>query len=127
MSAITTFREFVPEESTWLYRAVMKDERGNIVPGGALTSLQLTLYLITSGGGTEIINGCDHTDILNTGRGTVDASGNLEVTFVPDDNPIIGDRATEEHRALIEFKYNGGAKTGRHQIRFKVANLEFVS
>jgi len=127
MSVDTYFKQSIPENSTWLYRAVIRDERGEPVPAETLTYLVVTLYRMTDAG-PVIINNCDHQNILNTGRGTVDTSGNLEITFVPNDNPIGGSATTEgeEHLALSEWKFDGGSKHGRHRIRFTVKNLDYV-
>ena len=110
----------VAEGATCLLYGTLKDERGALLPGSELTTLTLTLYEKST---KEILNSREDSNILQTGGGTVDNGGYLELELYAADNEIIKPRATSEvHVALIEYSYQG-TKTGKHEIEFTVANL----
>lgn len=118
----------VAEKSTLRIMATLVDETGAAIPSAALTALTLTLYNRDSTG-KEIINSVSDVDILNTGRGVVHASsGLLTVTLDPADNAIVDTAVDLEwHRALVEGSYAAGAKAFKHEVDFKVRNLDKVS
>lgn len=113
----------IPETSTWRYTAVLKDHTGAAIAAAQLATLTLTLYNVDT---LAIINSIDDMNILNANRGTVDANGNLAIVLIPADNPIVNTVLIEEvHRMLIEYTY--GSNAGRHEVEFKVRNLDKVS
>lgn len=118
----------VPERTTLLIKATLLDENAAAIPAAGLTTLTLTLYARDSTAKT-IINSVDDVDILNAGRGTVNAtSGLVLIDLLPADNQIIDDTVDLEwHRALLEGTYAGGAKAFKYEIDFQVRNLSKVS
>lgn len=118
----------VAERTTLLIKATLQDETGVAIPSAALQTLTLTLYARDSTAKT-IINSVDDVNILNTGRGTVNAtSGLLLLDLLPDDNQIIDTAADLEwHRALLEGTYAGGAKAFKYELDYQVRNLNKVS
>jgi hypothetical protein len=134
MSVRTVCPDLVSEGTTFLYRAVVKDETGAVVPGSDLLTLTLTIHLDDQSLSPEIVNGVYQTNILNTGRGTVDASGNLSLLLVPADNQVVHPSALDESRIEIhilslEWTYltSGGLGRGRHEIELRIRNMFVVS
>lgn len=116
----------VPEKSTSLLTGQLVDETGAAIPAAQLTTFALSLYAAIST--LPIINSVAAVNILNTGRGTVDSSGNWTITLTPADNAIVGtDPGHERHIALLEWTWAGGTKGGKHEIEFSVRNLDKVS
>ena len=121
---VTTFSN-VHEKSTRVYTATIEDENGNAIPSSSLTTLLLTLYSQHSG---TIINSREGQNVLNANNVTVDANGLLTWTMQPDDNQILDNTLTSErHKALFEFTYSAGAKSGKHEVVFVVDNLSKVT
>ena len=118
------------EETTAIYGTTVQDEDGAGIAAASLTTLTLTLYNKDDTIKT-IINTRDGQDVLNANNVTVDGSGVLEWTMQPNDNQIIGTSASvggdEEHIALFQWTYSGGAKAGKHEVRILVKNLEKVT
>ena len=124
----TVLTDVIPERTTQKFTAVIKDENGAAIPAASLTTLTLTLYALDGAQAGTVINSVDDMNILNANRGTVDGSGNLTLLFVPNDMAILDATLLEErHVALIEWTYASGAKSGRHEIQFRVKNLDKVS
>ena len=116
----------VPQHVTTRLRAVLKDETGAPVPGGQLSSLLLTVYSLDDL--QTIVNSISQVNILNVGRGSVDNNGVLVVTLDGADNPVLDDTLELElHRALIEWTWANGTKSGLHEIEFPVANIAKVA
>ena len=124
MPAIVNLTPAIPACTTPIYRAVVTDGNGDPVPGSLLDTLTLTIADVST---RSIINGVEYVNILNTGRGTVDEEGNLAITLE------VGDTTMDEllpynirmvKRALIvDWTYNNGQYTGRHQANFIVTSL----
>ena len=113
-------REKVGEQTTARYTNRFYDEAGDPLADTDLNALTLTIY--EEAGGT-IINGVNDTNILNVGRGVVDAQGNLTITLEPADNQVVNSaREDEVHAMLIKWTYNTTSK-GAHLVRFPVRNL----
>ena len=123
---LTARASAVPEKSTSLLSGQLVDETGAAIPAAQLTTFALTLYAVVTS--LPIINSVSAVNILNTGRGTVDGSGNWTITLTPADNAIVGtDPGHEVHRALLEWTWNGGLKGGKHEVDFLVRNLDKVT
>lgn len=111
----------LPFNSTPVYAAVMVDENDVPMGPGAFTTLTLSIVDTLSG---AIINGVDNVNILNTGRGTLDANGNLTVAFLAADMAPYNAEDDQEQRSLVfGWTYNGGAKVGAHQVDFQLQAL----
>jgi hypothetical protein len=120
-------KQWIAERTSWYYSTILKDERGQALASVNLTSLTLTLYDL-SGGALAIVNSVDHVNILNTGRGLVDAVGKLDLTLVPADTQILDStRSYEKRRALLEWTYASGAKIQRLEVDFIIANVAKVT
>jgi hypothetical protein len=125
MGVRTVITEEVAERTSARYSGVLVDETGAAVPAASLSTLTLTLFDENT---NTVINSVDDINILNADRGTVDAAGNLVVTLLPADNVIVTPtRVREPHVMLLEWTYAGGAKAGRHEVRFIVVNLTKVT
>jgi hypothetical protein len=102
-----------------VYIDIIRDEDGTPVPGSLLTSLTLTLLDTFNG---AIVNGINGVNILNTGRGTVDDGGNLEVILSPADMSMSETYVPLLQRSMI-FTYGvPGGLTGIHRADFLVRN-----
>jgi hypothetical protein len=97
----------------------MLDDTGVAIPGADVDACTLTLYEKLTG---AIVNGVSASNILNTGRGTWDANGNLEVQLGPSDNTIVGSADIETHVAKILYTYNTDV-VGRLDVEFSVRDL----
>lgn len=111
-----------PSRSTVIYTGRLLDGNGDGIPAGDLDSLTLTLAVTNTG---VIVNGVEKVDILNTGRGVIDAEGNLTITLLPEDTDI-GAAPVNTQRTLsmvIDWTFNGGAYVGRHEPRLRFVAL----
>ena len=114
----------VGERTTSYITAVIRDQNGDPIPGGSLNSLTLTLYNVDAS--NTIINSVDDVNILNVGRGVVDANGNVTIELLLLDNQLVDTaKSFETHRALIEWTW-GNTRQGRHEVEFLVQNMTRV-
>ncbi len=113
----------IPERTTQRITFTVQDESAVAIPGANLTTLTVTLYDQDT---EAIINSVDDRDILNTGGGTVDSSGNGVWTMDPADNQIVGAKDIEFHIALFEWTY-GATGQGRQTVKLEVVNLVKVT
>ncbi|HUN49982.1 MAG TPA: hypothetical protein VMU42_02645 [Candidatus Sulfotelmatobacter sp.] len=125
MTTRTTFiggaSQPVASGETAQYKCQLLDETGAAVPASALTALTLSIVDTATG---AVVNGCSAADILNTGRGTVDAAGNLAITLTPADTALLAADDAQECRSLvIDWTYGDGSKIGRHQVDFLIVAL----
>lgn len=119
-------REVLERTTRKFTGAVFKDDAGDPIPAGSLTTLTLTLYDKSSG---NIINSRNGTDVLNANGGTVDAAGNFEMLFTHLDNVIVGSPAIgefETHVALFEWTYSAGSRHGKYELEIRVKQLDKV-
>src|SRR5690348_6667791 len=102
--------------STPVYTAQLLDENNVPLGGNSLTTMTLTIVdTITQ----QIINGVDRVDVLNTGRGTVDALGNITIALTAGDTSMSETTALQVQRSMIiDYTYNAGAAGNRHQVNF---------
>src|SRR5687768_4490035 len=116
----------IPERTTQVYKATIKDPDKEPIPLASLSTLTLTLYSVRT---KAIINSRDAQDVLNDHNVTVHAtSGLLTWTMQPADNAIVtGEEALQfaKHTALFEWTW-GGDKEGRHEKEFTIRNLHKV-
>ncbi len=106
--------------STPVYTAQIVDAFGAGVPASRITVL--TLSIVDTLSGAEILA---QTNILNVGRGAVDASGNLTISLLASDTALTeAPGATSLQRSMvIDFTYTPGPVTGRHQVNFTLLAL----
>lgn len=89
-----------------------------------LDSLTLTLADAESlaSGTPVIVNGVDELDVLNFGRGSVDAFGNVTITLAGADTAILtADDPFEARSAIVEWTYANGA--GAHRVDFQITDF----
>ena len=104
---------------TMVYRGVVQDADGNALGSGVISALTLSITDDQTG---AVVNNVSATDILNTGRGALDASGNLTITLLAADTAILRAGDIKENRSLtIDFTYPGGV--GRHRVIFTVVAM----
>jgi hypothetical protein len=124
MSDVTALQETVPEQTTVRITGAIVDEAGAALGSTTLTTLTMTLYSRTTG--LPLI-GAAQQNILNTGKGSIDGTGNFVLTLPPSDNAIVSTPApaVEPHEILLEWTWPSG-KAGKHRIQFSVRNLSKV-
>lgn len=116
----------IAEKSSAKITAQLQDEAGAGISSASLSALTLTLYV--KGYPGSIVNARNKQNVLNINGVTVDTSGNLTYQMTPDDNAIINAGSLKEkHIALFEWTWSAGARAGRHEIEFTVANMENVT
>ena len=118
----------VPEQSSGpRITCTLTDELGQPIPLAFIGTATLTIYAKDELS-QPIINGVDHVDIKNTGRGTIHAtSGLVTILLVPLDNSIQNQvNDLEIHRLLIEVGYNTTQKC-KYEIDIPVRNLYKVT
>jgi hypothetical protein len=117
--------EEIPEKTSYRYTAVLKNELE--VPVGVTDIVTATLTLYALDANLTIINGLNASNCKNAGRGTIDGSGNIAISLVPDDNPVLDQTlVVEKHLMLLQIVYNGGNGAARHEVVLPVRNLQKV-
>lgn len=117
---------WVAAGSTPTIRGILKDgsDPPQAVGSGSVSALTLS---ITDDNTGAVVNDCDKVDILNTGRGTLDADGNLAITLTAEDTAMLRANDARENRSLtVDFEYPGpGAVTGvgRGRLIFVVVKM----
>lgn len=133
----TTFS--INEECSGSYRATLTDDAGAYLSGSVLSTLTLTLYAIGAGGVTQIVNGRNEQNVLNTNGvlvyddlqtdtlsdgSTVDY--NFKWAITPLDTTLVNaDLSVERHVALFQWTW-GSTKAGKHEVILAVKNLTLV-
>lgn len=126
------------EQTTGVYRAIITDEGGAMLPGSTLSTLKLTLYVKTSGGDV-FINSRNEQNVLNTNGVTVydtlqtdtlsdgtTISYNLKWIIAAADTTLNNSNLRfERHIALFEWTWPT-AKQGKHELILAVQNLTEV-
>jgi len=112
------------EDASYRITGTFRDLAGVAIPAADLDSAKIWLKNKTT---DATINGRNGTDILNSGPGTVDASGKLTLDLVPADNPIVDSTKNwETHILTIEWTWNAGAKKSHEEIHLPVRNAKHV-
>lgn len=115
--------QWIDEASSYYYSLQLTDEKGVNLTSGQTTTVTLTWYELNSGS-YAIVNSLNATDVKNANRGTLSATGLLELRFLPADTGIlVATRLHEERRALIVWTFASGAKTKRHELDVVIRNL----
>lgn len=111
----------IPPGSTPVYTTQLLDPAGNPIPAAALNTLTLTICNTST---RAIVNSCKDVSILNTGRGTVDASGNVTVTLLAADTALQAAADQFEYRSLVlNWTFNSGQGVGEHQVNLLIQGL----
>lgn len=111
----------VAERTGWRYTGTLKDQTGAVVPGSALTTLTIRIYVVNAAL-TDIV--ASPVSILNTGRGTISELGVLVIDLTPSDSAITETAdLRENHRALVEAVWSSGTKEFAHEIEWIVNNM----
>ncbi len=110
----------VKERETGIESFSLKDEDGNAIPAGSLTSATLTLHVVHTG---AIVNSRNAQNILNANNVTIDGTGLLAWTIQAADMAITDDsRRVEVHRALFVFKWGSGREKP-YEIDYEIENM----
>lgn len=118
----TEFKDLVPEGSSRMYEATLKDYAGDPVPLAAVASITCTLRDLSS---DQIVNSRNDQSVLNTNGGTLHASSGLfQMVFGPDDTVAIGSTRQQQRRATFKVVYSSGREN--HEVIFTVYNLADV-
>lgn len=120
---ITPRTWYVRDGDRSVFTATIEDETGTPIPGGSLLTLKCWLYLKSTG---ATINGRSDQNVLNANGGTVDGSGNFELTLSPADNESQGTGATEIHVLLLRWTYDTDG-AGSHEAWIQVTDQPKVS
>jgi len=111
-----------PAGSTPTYTCQIVDPYGVGIPASAFSSLTLSIVDTLSG---AIINGASQVNILNTGRGMIDSSGNLTIVLETGDTSMseAPGQAQIQRALVIDWTYaTTGSQpsfgTSRHQVNF---------
>lgn len=102
------------------------DGEGAGIPAANLDSLTLSIVDTLTG---AVINSVSQVDVLNVGRGTVDAEGNFVITLEAADTEMIEvPSATRVQRSLIlDWATDAVVPlVGRHQVNFILLRLAGV-
>ncbi len=109
--------------STPIYTAQIVDQSGEGIPADDLASLTLSIVDTLSG---AVVNGVSSTNILNTGRGSVDDRGNLVVILEAGDTSMVEVPGAEQVQRSLIFDWTTVADlevVGRHQVNFLLLAL----
>jgi hypothetical protein len=116
------FADPIAEGTTPRYEATLLDPGGTPIPAIDMTTLTLTLYDSVT---HAVVNSVQDVNILNAGRGTFDALGNLAITLTTGDTAILDDTKRSEKRVML-IEWVAGSITGRHEVVFKIKNMVLV-
>lgn len=110
--------------SSALYKAQLLKDDGTPLPGSSLASLTLSLFDTMT---EEVVNNVEDVNILNTGRGSIDDEGNLQIILMGSDTAAIGTPpfvdASQFRSMVIKWVDTLGTTLGEHQVDFKVTVL----
>lgn len=98
---------------------------GNPIPAASLNTFTLTLVDTESG---SIVNSVNRVNVLNTGRGTVDSQGNVQIYLgqvanALDTTLLVSTDVSEIRSAILDWTYNSGTQSGAVQIDFRIVPL----
>jgi hypothetical protein len=116
----------VAEKTVWVYGSkVKKEDKVTPVVPADLATLTITVYALDAA--LTIVNSLNATNILNVGRGTLDAAGELAIVLAGDDLALIDATAPyEDHVMLIQGTWATGTRALRRPIYHRVVNLARV-
>ena len=125
LAVTTTLPGPVPAGATPIYQGQLVDEQRNAIPLVRLSALLLTIVDVLTG---AVINNVERTNILNTGRGTVDSQGNFVVHLQAGDTSLVESPGTAQlERALVlDWTFTRTDTTtgyGRHQANMTIVAL----
>lgn len=112
---------YVRDCDSAVFTCTVQDEEGTPIPGSALDSLTMWLYL--NAGEKPIINSRDGVDVLSS----LDESGNFELVLTPEDNEFQGlTGGTEIHVLVLRWEFNTN-RAGSHEAWIQVTDQPKVS
>lgn len=101
---------------TVMVQGQLVDELGAGIPAAQLTSLTLSIVDTLTG---AVVNGVQQVNILNIGRGSVDALGNLTIRLLPADTSLASEPGAQQlqRSLIIDWSYAAGqiVSFGRQQ------------
>lgn len=113
--AVPALTQDVIEQTTPTVTGSIVDATGAAIGAASLTTLKLTL--VSRDNQNKIVNSRDDQNILNANNVTVDSSGVMIWSVQVTDT-----RGTGVHRAIFEWTYSAGAKTGRYVLDLRLLN-----
>jgi len=121
MAHTTVVQNPIAEKTTALLTAYLTDENDDAIVPAGLDTVTFTLYDAVLG---TIINSRSAVDVLSK----VDAAGKLSLILTPDDTVLLSQANSRERRvAYFDWTYGtSGDKTGRHEVRFVIHNMDKV-
>lgn len=119
----------VCEKTTCQLTLQLTDETNANMTSAQVSTLTLTLYEKRTG---TVINSRTASNILNANGGTLSSSALLTLALAVLDNVLVTQTAAqtvarEDHVALIEYTWSGGAKAGKKELTFAVINQAKVT
>lgn len=115
------YAEAISERSTPTLHMDLETADGDPVPAGDVTSIEITLRDLTSGG---IVNSRDHQQAKNQNGGTV-VDGRFSLQLDEGDTLIVGLGNNERRLLTIDAHLSGGRAT--HEIYFFIRNFRDIS
>lgn len=114
----TVLPEEIPEKTTPTLSAEFRDGNNTLI--ATLTTATLTLYNDRDG---SIINSRNNFDVSASVSGGV-----LTFVLATADTAIVDTtQLTETHIALLQWTWDSGSKSGKHEIEMRVKNLTKIS
>lgn len=112
----------VNEQTSGQYTATLVANDGvTPLPGGTLTTLTLSLYVIKADGTQQVVNSRNVQNVLNLNNVTISAGGALAWAVQPGDTTLVETLAFERHIAI--FKWTWPAGQGEHEVVLVVRHL----
>ena len=119
----------IDEQESGQYTATITGNDGvTALPGGTLSTLTLTVYVVKQDGTEAIVNSRNQQSVLNANNGTVSAGGVFTWTIQPGDTTLIEPLLLqyERHYCLLEWSWPTGNQ-GKGEFILVVKNLRRVS
>lgn len=119
-------REETPEGTTLVVRGTIKDDAGQALDAGALTTLTATLHADRDP--TKLVTDWNARDVKATGGGSFNATTKeFTLRIPPEANaPLFPTHNVETRVLLLEWTYNGGVDAGLQRIQYPIRNLPHV-
>ncbi len=121
---VTSFSqaEAIPQDSTRIYSAVLRDQNGTPLDPSAVSSILATLTDVATG--TEIV---PSTEVKNVNGGTLGAAGAFSFSWGPGltfTTDMVSTDATlqfEQHQMCFDVTHTGGKE--RHEVYFYIERM----
>lgn len=120
-SPVLPSKWYVKDCDSAVFTCTVQDEEGTPIPGSALDSLSMWLYLQAPT--NPIINSRDGVDV----QSSLDETGHFELVLTPEDNEFQGTTGgTETHVLVLRWTFNTD-RAGSHTAHIQVTDEPKVS